>query len=588
MTDPRPRPYRADRRSFLLSTGAVAATGVLPVRAQDPEPDQDDPPPAAPPAEPAAAPAPGAPGITPATIAEAEKLAGVTYTDEERETIIASIESQLARAARRRSTPLANGDAPAQVFDPRPRGAGVVAEQRPLRARRVEAGPVPSGDEDIAFAPVSALGQWIARRELTSTRLTEIYLERLERIGPGLESVVTLTRDRARRQAERADRESAAGRLRGPLHGIPWGAKDLLDTAGVRTTWGATPFRDRVPATDAVVVRRLEEAGAVLVAKLTLGALAYGDIWFDGKTRNPWNREQGSSGSSAGSAASTVAGLVGFSLGTETLGSIVSPCMRCGATGLRPTFGRVARTGAMALCWSLDKIGPICRTVEDTALVLSALNGADAGDPSSVNMPFNFDAGRPVEGLRVGFDPRWFEGEREPRALDRRALAAARETGLELVEIELPDRPYGTLMTILLAEAAAAFEELTLSGDDDTLVWQDPDAWPNTFRRTRFVPAVEYVQAERFRRQVMTMMAGQFENLDAMLSPSYAGSLLLITNNTGHPSLTIRTGFKDDGTPHGITLWGRLFDEGTLCRIGMALEERLDVWSRRPPAAPAS
>jgi Asp-tRNA(Asn)/Glu-tRNA(Gln) amidotransferase A subunit family amidase len=329
-------------------------------------------------------------------------------------------------------------------------------------------------------------------------------------------------------------------------------------------------------------VQRLDEAGAVLVGKLTLGALAYGDIWFDGRTNNPWNLEQGSRGSSAGPAAAAAAGLVGFALGTETYGSIVSPCMRCGTTGLRPTFGRVARTGAMTLCWSLDKIGAICRTVEDCALVLSAINGADPGDPSSLEVPFEFDAGRPAKGLRVGYHAKWFAGEKVSDA-ERRVPDAATRAGLELVEIDLPDWPYDALLTALRVEAAAAFEELTLGNRDDELKWQEPEAWPNTFRQTRFAPAIEYVQAQRFRRQVMQMMARKRRGVSAILSPSYAGSLLLITNNTGHPSLTLRCGFRDDRTPRGITLWGRLFDEGTLCRIGMALEKELNVWDQRPP-----
>ncbi len=409
-----------------------------------------------------------------------------------------------------------------------------------------------------------------------------VHLERLQRLGPKLECTVTLLEQRSLAQARRADADIAAGNYFGPLHGIPWGAKGLLDAAGTPTTWGATPYKDRVATTDAAVVKRLDEAGAVLVAKLSLGALAYGDIWFGGRTNNPWKLDQGSSGSSAGPCAATAAGLAGFTLGTETLGSIVTPSMRCGTTGLRPTFGRVARTGAMALCWSLDKIGPICRTVEDCVMVLHAINGADPGDPSSLDVPLSFDATRSVRGQRLGYSPKWFEG-RAASDSDRAALAAARRTGIELVEIELPDLPYGTLMTILLVEATAAFEELTLTDRDDELVWQETRAWPNSFRTTRLTPAVELLQAQRFRRLVCEVMAEQFEGLDAMISPSYAGSLLLITNNTGHPSLTIRCGFRDDGTPRGITLWGGLFEEGTLCRIGMALEQELGVWDRRPP-----
>ena len=559
----------ATRREFILATGATAAAITVPQPVRG-------------------APSPGAlqeateaPAITARTLAEAEQLAAIELTEQEREQALEDLEQQIDRFRRRRAHALANGDAPATVFDPL---LGALHEPRPtarVRLSEGEPGALPLRDQDIAFAPVTALARWIETRALSAERLTRIYLERLKRLGPRLECVVTLTEDRALAQARAADRAIARGDYRGPLHGIPWGAKDLFDTAGIRTTWGATPYKDRVPSEDAVVVKRLDDAGAVLVAKLTLGALAYGDIWYGGRTNNPFDLEQGSSGSSAGPAAATAAGLVGFALGTETLGSIVSPCMRCGTTGLRPTFGRVARSGAMALCWSLDKIGPIARTVEDCAVVLAAINGADAGDPSSLDVPLEFDARRAVRGLRVGYAPAWFEGERVPD-VDRRALEALRSSGVRLVEIELPDWPYGSLMTILLVEAAAAFEELTLSDRDDELVWQEPQAWPNSFRQTWFIPATEYVQAQRFRRQVAEMMARRFETLDALISPSYAGSLLLITNNTGHPSLTLRSGFDDRGRPRGITLWGRRFAEGTLCSIGMALERALGVWDRRP------
>jgi len=518
--------------------------------------------------------------ITETTLAEAEKLAAVEFTPRERKQILSDIADEVQRYRARRSVELPNTLAPATMFDPRLAGTTVAIEDRFVRSTP-RPRPFPLSDESIAFEPVTALSRWIERGTLTSERLTRIYLERLERIGPRLECTVTLLGRRALGRARRADAEIRNGGYRGPLHGIPWGAKDLFDTRGIRTTWGATPFNERVPDRDATVVRRLDEAGAVLIAKLTLGALAYGDIWYGGRTNNPWKLDQGSSGSSAGSCAATAAGLVGFALGTETLGSIVSPSMRCGTTGLRPTFGRVARTGAMALCWSLDKIGPICRTVQDTALVLHAINGADPGDPSSIDVPLDFDGSRTVKGLRVGYSPKWFEGE-SATDLDRAALEATRRTGVTLVEIELSDLPYATLLTILLVEAAAAFDELTLSNRDDELVWQEARAWPNSFRTSRLTPAVEYVQAQRFRRLVCEMMAEQFDGLDAMIGPSYAGSMLLITNSTGHPSLTIRCGFADDGTPHGITLWGGLFREGTLCSIGMAIERELGVWDRRP------
>ena len=573
----------ATRREFILTSGVVAAASTLPasaIGARQDKPSQRLPEPP----ELADTKSEDADAITEATFAEAEKLAGVQFTAKERTQMLQGIKGEVDRYRQRRSQELPNGLGPAAVVDPRFPGVRLVNISNKFVRSNGSPGPLPSRDEDIAYAPVTALSRWIQRRELTSQRLTKIYLKRLRSIGPKLECVVTLTADRALRQARAADNAIAAGKYRGPLHGIPWGAKDLLDTAGIKTTWGATPYKDRVPDEDAVVVRRLDEAGAVLVAKTTLGALAYGDRWFDGRTNNPWNLEQGSSGSSAGSAAGTAAGLFGFSLGTETLGSIVSPCMRCGTTGLRPTFGRVARTGAMALCWSLDKIGAICRTVEDCALVLDVIRGADPDDPSSIDMPFDFDATRTVKGMRIGYSPKWFEGNRVSD-LDRAVLEIVRRLGIELVQIELPDWPYGSLRTILSVEAAAAFEELTLSNRDDELVWQEPRAWPNSFRQTRFTPAIEFVQAQRFRRQVMEMMNEKFADIDAMISPSYAASLLLITNNTGHPSVTIRCGFNDNGTPHGITLLGRLFDEGTLCNIAMAIEKRLGVWDKRPTIA---
>jgi Asp-tRNA(Asn)/Glu-tRNA(Gln) amidotransferase A subunit family amidase len=523
-------------------------------------------------------------GISEQTIAEAEKLAAVELTPDERAMLLRTVAEEAEGYRERRTFEPPNSLAPAMTFDPRLPGVAYDAGDGRLLRSNDDPGPAPSSGEEIAYAPVTKLSRWIERGDLTSERLTRIYLHRLKEHGPKLECVVTLTEDLAIGQAKRADEEIAAGRYRGPLHGIPWGAKDLLDTKGIPTTWGAEPYANQVPDADAAVVKLLEEAGAVLVAKLTLGAIAYGDIWHGGRTNNPWNLEQGSSGSSAGSAAATAAGLVGFSIGTETLGSIVSPSTRCGTTGLRPTFGRVPRTGAMALCWSLDKIGPICRTVEDCALVLHAINGIDPGDASSLHMPFSFDASRAVGGMRAGYVPRWFEG-RGANDIDRRCLEAARTIGLDLVEVSLPDLPYGSLRTILTAEAAAAFEELTLKNLDDQLKWQSPQAWPNTFRAARFIPAIELIQAERFRRHVMRVMHDVFEQnrLDAMIGPSYAGNMLLITNNTGHPSLTIRAGFGENGTPTGFTIWGRLFGEGAMCSIGMAMEKELDVWDKRPP-----
>lgn len=545
-------------------------------------------------------------------VAAAERLAGVRYTPSEREQIVASAEGQLEFLRARRSYLPGPELAPATTFDPRPAGFVPPAQAHATRADTdaVEPGRAPTED-DLAFASIAQLGAWLRAKQVSSVELTNLCLRRLTRLGPELSCVVTRTESLAREQAARADREFAAGRDRGPLHGIPWGAKDLFDTAKIETSWGATPYRGRTPTTNATVVRRLEAAGAVLAAKLSLGALAYGDIWYGGVTKNPWNLQEGSSGSSAGSAAAVVAGLVPFALGTETLGSIVSPSMRCGATGLRPTFGRVSRAGAMALCWSLDKVGPLARRVEDTALVLASINGADPRDPSSVDQHFAWDGlarlpgeahrdGRPLRGIRLGRDPTWLEQANE---VDLAAFAVAEKLGAELVDFELEALPYEGLITILQAEAAAAFEQLTFEGRDDDLVWQDLEAWPNMFRASRFIPAIDLVQADRLRRRAGEAMQAAFAKarLDAMIGPSFAAQMLLITNFTGHPSLTLRAGFIEsparslgnqtaDGdraatVPHGITLWGRLFDEAGLCQIGRALETALGVAERRPPLA---
>ena len=394
------------------------------------------------------------------------------------------------------------------------------------------------------------------------------------------------------------------GSIAGALHGIPYGVKDLLDTAGIATTYGAEPFRNRVPATDSVVVKRLGDAGAVLIAKLSLGALALNDIWFGGQTMNPWLLEEGASGSSAGPGAATAAGLVGFSIGSETGGSIVAPAMRCGVTGLRPTFGRVPRTGAMTLCWSLDKLGPMTRSVEDAMLVLQAITGPDAGDASSVPSRLEFDASASPQGLRVGYFPSWMK-EAPATDVDRGALETVRKLGMTAVEVSLPDWPYGSLMPVLFSEAAAAFEELTLGGGMRTLAAQVPDAWPNLFRQSRFLSAVDFVQADRFRRRVAMEMARLFSEVDLLLVPSLRDEMLTISNFTGQPSLTLRAGFVNVSearsdwapdprnplpkfstprrVPHGVTLIGRLFDEGTVARAGVALERAFGVAREAPP-----
>jgi Asp-tRNA(Asn)/Glu-tRNA(Gln) amidotransferase A subunit family amidase len=462
---------------------------------------------------------------------------------------------------------------------------------------------LPPTDADIAFAPVSQLSRWIEAKKLTSERLTNIYLDRIKRFDPKLRAIITLTPDVALQQARAADREIAAGKYRGPLHGIPFGVKDLLDTAGIATTWGAEPYRNRVPTADSAVVARLKDAGAVLIAKLSLGALALNDIWFGGQTMNPWLLEEGASGSSAGPGAATSAALVGFSIGSETGGSIIAPSMRCGVTGLRPTYGRVPRTGAMTLCWSLDKLGPMTRGVEDGLLVLRAISGPDAGDVASVPSRLDFDASAPVKGLKVGYVKSWMT-EAPSTDVDRATLDLVGKLGMVPTPIELPNWPYDSLNVVLFAEAAAAFEDLTLSGKADTLKAQVPDAWPNLFREARFLSAVDFVQADRLRRKVAAMMSDVMSKVDLLLVPSLRNEMLIISNNTGHPSLTLRTGFVNVGearsdwapdpknplpkfnpprrVPHGVTLIGRLFDEGTLGRVGMAIERASNVMGDRP------
>jgi len=463
---------------------------------------------------------------------------------------------------------------------------------------------LPATDDEIAFLPAHRLAAAIHARKLTSVRITKIYLERLKRLNPTLLCAVTILEDRALADAARMDAELKAGKYRGPLHGIPWGGKDLLDTANIPTTYGAEPFRNRVPTKDSVVVQRLHEAGAVLVAKLSLGALALNDIWFGGQTMNPWLLEEASSGSSAGPGAATAAGLVGFAIGSETGGSIVSPSMRCGVNGLRPTYGRVPRTGAMTLCWSLDKLGPMTRSVEDTMLVLHAISGPDDGDLASVPSKLDFDAGASVQGLRVGYFPQWLK-ENPATEVDRAAVDALKKNGMVPVEVSIPDWPYDVLNIILFSEGAAAFEELTLNGGMAQLKAQVPDAWPNIFREARFLSAVDFVQADRFRRKVAEEMAQLFSNVDLLLVPSLRDEMLVITNFTGHPSLTLRAGFVEVGqarsdwapdpahpmptfspkrrVPHGVTLIGRLFEEGTVARAGLALEKAFNVAGERPP-----
>ena len=593
------------RRQFLITAAMGTVTVAACQRQQQATSSAAPPTPGAPPAF---GTAPGAgPEISPSTFAEAEKLVQVTMTDAERQVAAGNWRRMMAPLVERRVGPrrvaLDSDVAPATRWDPRITGAGSgPATDRFVRSPDVTI-PLPSNDADIAFAPVTSLSRWIESKALSSERLTNIYLNRIAQFDPKLRSVITLTGDAALAAAKRADAEISAGKYRGPLHGIPYGVKDLLDTAGIATTYGAEPFRTRVPSTDSIVVRRLNDAGAVLIAKLSLGALALNDIWFGGQTMNPWLLEEGASGSSAGPGAATAAGLVGFSIGSETGGSIIAPAMRCGVTGLRPTYGRVPRTGAMTLCWTLDKLGPMTRTIEDSMLVLAATSGPDPGDVASVPCHLDFDATASTSGPRVGYFAAWMK-ESPATDVDRAALEALNKLGMATTPVTLPDWPYSSLMPVLFSEAAAAFEEITLSGADDTLKVQVPDAWPNLFRQSRFLSAVDFVQADRLRRRVALEMARIFTEVDVLLVPSLRDEMLTISNFTGHPSLTLRAGFVNVSearsdwapdpsnplpkfsparrVPHGVTLIGRLFDEGTIARAGLALERTLRVVDERP------
>ena len=527
----------------------------------------------------------GAVEITLETIRCAEEIAGLTFTGTEREMMLRGLQNYQERYQALREMPLPNAVVPAIHFDPVPPGGTAPPATPPTRGRMTRS-PVslrtaPSNLEELAFAPVTELSELVRRRQVTSVQLTEMYLRRLERHDPVLQCVVTLTPERALRQAREADAEIAAGRYRGPLHGIPWGAKDLLAVAGHPTTWGTTPYREQRFEEDAEVVKRLDAAGAVLVAKLTLGELAQGDNWFGGQTKNPWRTEQGSSGSSAGSASATAAGLVGFAIGTETLGSISSPSTRCGTTGLRPTFGRVPRTGAMALSWTMDKIGPICRSVEDCALVFDAIHGADGYDRSAVNAPFTWNATVPLRSIRVGYLQSAFERDYQQRAFDEASLAVVRGLGVELIPVEIPDMNYGAMRLVLSAEAAAFFDELTRSGRDDLMAQQGQGAWPNTFRTARFIPAVEYINAHRARTLAMQRWAELFATVDVIITPT-SGAQLTATNLTGHPAVILPNGFRENGTPVSITFLGQLYGEANLLAVAHAYQRATDFHARQP------
>jgi len=581
----------------------------------------------------------GAAKITKEMIDNAAAIADVPIPEEDREMMLDNLNQRAKGYEAIYALHLPNSIPPCVVFDPIVPGMKWETESRPARLSRpsaMVAPATPKNLEEVAFASVRELAELVRTRKVSSVALTQMYLERLKRYDPKLKFVVTITEERALAKAKDADKEIASGKYRGPLHGLPWGAKDLLAAKGYRTTWGAGGFENQMIEEDATVVKRLDEAGAVLVAKLTLGALAQGDHWFGGVTRNPWNPDQGSSGSSAGPASATAAGCVAFSIGSETLGSISSPSTRCGCTGLRPSFGLVPRTGAMALSWSMDKLGPICRAVEDCALVLQAIYGPDGLDPSVKAAPFRWDASLDWRKLRVGylkadFEPKPEEqsqaSKEEPAATpeeqkkrddekkrrdaarvraeyDRKfndvALAKLKQMGVNLIPVEMPKFPYQSMVTMLTAEAAAAFDELTRTGRDKLLTSQKPFDWPNAFRCARFIPAVEYIQASRARRLAMESVAKVFAGIDVIVAPT-GSEQLVITNLTGHPAVIMPNGFRGDdapkppsndpsdfqnaggpGTPVSLTFLGNLYGEGKLLALARAYQDATGFHRKHP------
>jgi Asp-tRNA(Asn)/Glu-tRNA(Gln) amidotransferase A subunit family amidase len=519
--------------------------------------------------------------ITIGMIGQASKILSLSFTDAESDSMITELEDLRKSTIAIRKVALDNSVAPALNFNPIP-----VGYQFPDQASGFKLGPLnksslPANRDELAYYSVRELADLIKHRKITSVELTKFFIERLKKYNSKLFNVVSFTEERAMKQAALADAEIKAGKYRGVLHGIPFGVKDLLSTKDYKTTWGSVPYKDQVIATDATVVKRLEAAGAVMIAKLTLGELAMGDVWFGGKTRNPWDLNRGSSGSSAGSASAVSAGCLPFAIGSETLGSIVSPSTECGVSGLRPSFGRISKHGAMALSWSMDKLGPIARTVEDCALVFQAVYGSDGQDLSVIEAPFNYDGSKTLKGLRVGYLEKDFQRKYANRVNDSLTLVKLKELGAELVPIQLPQMPYNDLVIILSAECGAAFQDLVISGKDDLLVMQNKNAWPNTFRGAQFISAATYINANRVRTLLIQQIYEQIKGLDLYISPSF-GANLTASNLSGHPSVVLPNGFNSKGLPTSITFMGQLFGEGKLLQAAQAYQQSTDFHKKHP------
>ncbi len=520
--------------------------------------------------------------ITRERIAQAQEILGLTFTEAQQDSMIDMLRDNLRSYDSLRHAMIPNSLPPAVQFNPIPRGFRFESKSRPIVLSPVDNLKRPVDLNDLRFYSLRQIGELVRKRLVTSTELTKLSLERFKRYDPMLHCVITLTEDLALKQAAQADSEIAKGHYRGPLHGIPFGAKDLVAARGYKTTWGSVPFKDQVIDADATVIKKLREAGAVLVAKLSDGELAMGDVWYGAMTRNPWDTAQGSSGSSAGSASAVAAGLVPFAIGTETWGSIVSPSTRCGATGLRPTYGRVSRAGVMALSWSMDKIGPICRNVEDLAIVFDAIRGSDGIDQPVYDAPFNYTPNIDLKKLRIAYLKKDIEEDTPTVKYDEQTLDQFRKMGVSLREIELPKMPIPAMAVILSAEAAAAFDDITRDHQTDLMVQQTKDAWPNIFRGSRFIPAVEYIQANRLRELAIQQMNQLMDSVDVYIAPAFGGNNLLLTNLTGNPCVVVPNGFDSAGHPTSITFMGRLFDEATVLAVAKAYQDATDFNKKHP------
>lgn len=519
--------------------------------------------------------------ITKENIENTENIIGLQFTDAERDSMLGYLEEQKGNYDKIRNVELNNSVMPSVLFNPIPPGF-IFPQTEEVKFSDYSKTKLPANINELAFFTIGQLAELIRTKQISSTELTKFFLDRLKKFDPALHCVIKFTEERAFRQAKIADEEIAAGKYRGLLHGIPFGVKDLLATKDYKTTWGAVPYKDQMIEEDATVIKKLEEAGAVLIAKLSMGALAWGDVWFGGKTRNPWDTTSGSSGSSAGSAASVSAGLVPFAIGTETYGSIVSPSTVCGTTGLRPTYGRVSRAGAMALSWSMDKIGPICRSAEDLTIVFKAIYGSDGIDQTIYNCGFNYIPLKTLMGVKIGYLKNDFDKKYDFHTNDSVTLAKLKELGADLIPIELPSYPVNDLAIMLSAEAGAAFDELTRSNKDDLMVRQIKNAWPNSFRASRFIPAVEYINASRVRTLLILEMQKLMSTIDLYVAPSWEGDNNLLTNLTGHPCVVIPNGFSKDGTPTSITFIGHLFDEGRIIATAKLYQDATDFHLKHP------